>query len=184
MPGRYDPQGNWIDDPNAPFNPQDEVAHIFSGSGFNPGETDIANLAGKHPEDRAQFIRDLTAQRDVRAAPTASAGGSGGDAGIGGQPGVIKPGWAPNPGGQYVFQQPSAAGLGPAPRPVTSTQRPPSMLAPMQAPSALMPAPAMMPASAGVSMPGVSASSSPWGGHYDAAGNWVEDDDQLRPGGW
>lgn len=87
---------------NTPFDAAAEVAKIFAGSGFGAGSTDVANLAGKNPEDRAKFIADLTKQRDLRAAPTASAGGTGGDAGFGGMPG-IKPGWVQGPGGQYVF---------------------------------------------------------------------------------
>lgn len=35
---------------------------------INPGETDAANLALKNPEDRDQFLRDLNAQFQLRAA--------------------------------------------------------------------------------------------------------------------
>lgn len=52
------------------FDAAAEVNKIFAGSGMAAGETDVANLAGKNAEDRNKFLADLTAQRDLRAAPT------------------------------------------------------------------------------------------------------------------
>lgn len=58
------------------FDAAAEVNKIFAGSGIAPGESDIANLAAKNPADRAQFLSDLTAQRDRRA--SSNGGGSNG----------------------------------------------------------------------------------------------------------
>lgn len=58
------------DDDSQPFDAQAVVNDIYSSVDFAPGSNDAADLAAKNPEDRAQFIADLTAQRDRRAAPT------------------------------------------------------------------------------------------------------------------
>lgn len=64
------------DDSQPDFDAEAEVNRIFGGSGMAAGETDAANLAAKNPEDRAQFIADLTAQRNLRAASNGGNGGS------------------------------------------------------------------------------------------------------------
>jgi hypothetical protein len=81
--------------------PSVDLSSIFGKYGLQPGETDAANLAGKNPEDVGQFLKDLEEQAKRRAAPTMSAGGSGGDADRNGD-GRVDPGWAQQPGGRSL----------------------------------------------------------------------------------
>lgn len=66
--------------------------------------------------DPLEFIKQQQAIYDARRAPTASAGGTGGDADKDGLPG-IDPGWVKNAGGQYVY-------AGTDPRTATTTRPP------------------------------------------------------------
>lgn len=70
----------------------------------NVGETDLAQIQGKKAEDLPQFLRDLEAQYARRGAPTASAGGQGGDADTNND-GLIDAGWNFGSGGQWTFSE-------------------------------------------------------------------------------
>ena len=52
------------------------IGGLASKYGIGAGETDLANLHGKNPEDRAAFIAALDAQYARRAAPSGGGGGS------------------------------------------------------------------------------------------------------------
>lgn len=67
---------------NQGFDADAWVKSLAGQYGIGAGETDVANLAGKNAEDRAQFQNDLTAQYQRRAASngTPRAAGSGGGA--------------------------------------------------------------------------------------------------------
>lgn len=95
------------------------------GSLFDPSDlqgvirqVSYAQNAGQDPQ---QFLNQAISQYDTRRAPTASAGGSGGDADVNGD-GRLDLGWAQNPNGQVTraiaarqapsFAFPSAMGAG------------------------------------------------------------------------
>ncbi len=57
----------FFDDPANQPSAEDQVKAAASAAGVPVGETDLANLAGKNPEDVGKFVNDLTAQYQQRA---------------------------------------------------------------------------------------------------------------------
>lgn len=75
-------------------------------------ENDITTLVGKNPEDVDAHMAAITADYEKRGAPTASAGGSGGDADLDGN-GEIDPGWHRQAGGrEWVPDSEGGGGAG------------------------------------------------------------------------